>query len=389
MATAATTAPVQPPAIDEAALASFIDGYLDEQHIPGIAAAILLDERVVWADGRGWADVALRREMTPDTILNVASITKTVTNAAILQLRDTGRFALDDPINDHLPFAVVHPRYPDTPITFRHLLTHTAAVTDGDAYGESYLCGDPEVPLGEWIEGYFTPAGRYYDAEQNFLDWPPGEKYRYSNLGYGLLGSLIEIISGQSLADYTRRHLFEPLGMTATGWYLSDIELDRHATLYERATAGKALDSPLFGERDGEVATEDGFAAYCHYSFYNLSDGLMRTSIRDLSRFLLAHMHRGALDGQRILRAQTIEEIFRRQLDPGQRDDQEGAQGLTWHRQDLADGPVWEHGGADPGTRTAMLFSPEARFGVLVFANRMVDIEPVVERLVEQARELR
>ncbi len=381
--------PLRPPVAGEEALTDFANGYMDEQHIPGMAAAILLDDRVAWAGGWGWADVALRRPMTPETIINIASITKTVTNAAILQLRDAGRFTLDDPINDYLPSGVVHPRYRETPITFRHLLTHTAAVADGDAYDASYACGDPKVPLGEWIEGYFTPGGRYYDAGQNFQDWAPGEKYSYSNLGYGLLGSLVEIISGQSLADYTRRHLFEPLAMTSTGWYLTDVDLDRHATLYEWATASEPLASPLFGDRDGEVPAEDGFAAYCQYSFYNLSDGLLRTSVRELSRFLLAHMRRGELDGWRILDAETIEEIFRRQLDPERHDDQQGAQGLTWHRRDLVGGPVWEHGGADPGTGTAMLFSPVAGFGVIVFANRMVDVQPVALRLVDEARKLR
>ena len=146
-----------------------------------------------------------------------------MTNAAILQLRDEGRFALDDPINFYLPFAVVHPRYPNLPITYRHLLTHTGGLNDGDAYDASYACGDPTVSLGRWIEGYFTPGGIYYDADQNFLDQPPGERYSYSNVGYGLLGYLVESISGQSLAEYTRLRLFEPLGMDSSGWYLDAV----------------------------------------------------------------------------------------------------------------------------------------------------------------------
>ncbi len=374
--------------VDEQALATFVTDYMDEKHIPGVAAAVLVNDRVVWSGGWGWADVATQRPMTPETVINIASITKTLTNAAILQLREQERFDLDDPINSYLPFEVEHPRYPEAPITFRHLLTHTAAVEDSEAYDATYACGDPEVALGEWIRGYFTPEGQYYDAEHNFLDSAPGEKYSYSNLGYGLLGYLIEILSGQSLSDYTRRNLLKPLNMDATGWYLTGVELDRHATPYDWAAAGEALDSPLFGDLNGKTLAEDGFVPYCHYSFYNLSDGLLRSSVQDLSRFLLAHMNGGELDGRRVLSAETIEDIFRQQLEPERLDAWEGVQGLTWRQRDLIDGPAWEHSGADPGVRTRMLFSAEERFGVIVFANRTANLRPVVERLVNEARKL-
>ena len=169
--------PEQSRAIDSDAISRFAADYMEEKKIPGMAAAIVADGAVVWAAGWGWSDIAAGRPMTADTIINIASITKTVTNAAILQLRDEGRFDLDDPVNDYLPFEVVHPGHPTTPITFRHLLTHTAALGDGDAYDASYACGDPQVSLADWLEGYFTPGGPYYDAEQNFLDHEPGEKY--------------------------------------------------------------------------------------------------------------------------------------------------------------------------------------------------------------------
>jgi len=376
----------QSTAIDGVAITDFVTEYMEEKQIPGVAAAIIADGGVVWSDGWGWADLAVERPMTPETITNIASITKTVTNAAILQLRDDGRFALDDPINEYLPFEVVHPRHPHLPITFSHLLTHTGGVNDGDAYDASYACGDPTVSLGQWIEGYFTPGGPYYDPDQNFLDQAPGEKYSYSNLGYGLLGYLVESISGQSLADYTRLRLFEPLGMASSGWYLDAVDLERHATPYAWVSAGETLDNSLFGERNGETVTEDGFVPFCLYSFYNLSDGLVRTSVLDLSRFLLAHMNHGELEGERILRDDTIEEIFQRQLDPERLDAWEGEQGLTWRRRNLVDGPAWEHSGADPGVRTRMLFSPDEGIGVIVFANRVVNVQPIVKLLFDEAR---
>jgi CubicO group peptidase (beta-lactamase class C family) len=385
--------PEQPPApptpsrtIDSEAISRFATAYMDEKNIPGMAAAIVADGAVAWSGGWGWSDIAAGRPMTADTIINIASITKTVTNAAVLQLRDEGLFDLDDPVNDYLPFEVVHSRYPNTPITFRHLLTHTAALGDGDAYDASYACGDPQVSLADWLEGYFTPGGPYYDAEQNFLEHEPGEKYNYSNLGYGLLGHLVEVISGQSLSDYTRVRLFEPLGMTSTGWMLADVDADLHATPYAWVSAGDVLNNLLFADRNGETVAEDGFVPFCRYSFYNLSDGLVRTSVHELSRFLLAHMNGGELEDARILEAGTIGEIFVRQLDRERLDDWEGVQGLTWRRRDIVDGPAWEHSGADPGVRTRMLFSADEGIGVVVFANRVANVQPVVEFLFAEAQ---
>ena len=144
--------------------------------------------------------------MTADTVLNVASISKTFTNAAVLQLWEDGRIDLDDDVNRYLPFRLVHPRHPGTAITFRHLLTHTASIGDGEAYDSSYACGDPAVSLGDWIEGYLVAGGKYYDAEESFLDAEPGETYSYSNVGFGLLGFLVEHISGDNLREGEEGH---------------------------------------------------------------------------------------------------------------------------------------------------------------------------------------
>lgn len=112
-----------------------------------------------------------------------------MTNAAVLQLFEHGKIELDDDVSQHLPF-------PDVPITVRQLLTHTAGIEDGDAYNASHACGDPAVSLADWIRAYLQPGGRFYSAEQNFLPTGPGEAHTYSNLGFGLLGYLVEVVSG-------------------------------------------------------------------------------------------------------------------------------------------------------------------------------------------------
>ena len=368
-------------------LERFLTATMASEHVPGLAVAVVKDGALAWTKGFGYADVEAGVAMTADTVLNVASISKTFTNAAVLQLWEEGRIALDDDVSRHLPFRLVHPRHPETAITFRQLLTHTAAIADGTAYDESYACGDPAVSLGDWIAGYLVAGGRYYDATESFHDWEPGTHYEYSNVGFGLLGYLVEHISGEPFADFTRRRIFEPLGMAETSWYLAEIAPERHAVSYVYKPAGARLETPLF-RRFGMTVEDDGFAALCGYSFYNYPDGLVRTSVTQLARFLLAHMGDGSYDGGRILRPETVAAIWKEEA-TRQRLGVEGIQGLTWSgRQDPSLGLLWGHSGGDPGVATHMYFRPETGVGVIVFANTGVALGPVSRRIFEVAESL-
>jgi CubicO group peptidase (beta-lactamase class C family) len=124
--------------VDAAALEQAITQQMEELHVPGVAVAIVDREGVVFSAGYGWADLDNRVPMTPDTVTNIASISKTFTNAAVLQLVEQGRLGLDDEVGRHLPFPVRHPAYPEVPITVRQLLPHTSGIEDGEAYDESW-----------------------------------------------------------------------------------------------------------------------------------------------------------------------------------------------------------------------------------------------------------
>ncbi|MEM8484503.1 MAG: serine hydrolase domain-containing protein [Bacteroidota bacterium] len=331
----------------------------------GLAAAAVRGEKLVWSGGFGHADIGGGIPMSPDHIQNIGSISKTVTATAIMQLWEQGAFKLDDDINAYLPYSVRNPRFPDAPITFRQLLAHRSSINDGPSYDESYACGDPAVSLAEWIEGYFTEGGAYYDAEANFHTWipgttnPPESPRAYSNVAYGLLGVLVEQIAGGLFSDYCRQHIFEPLRMDKTGWHLSEIDQSQHAMLYSGVPeeAGETLYLPADGTRESLVV--DGVYPHCLYSFYNYPDGLVRTSVNGLSRFLRAYMNGGALEGGRILKAETIQTML---------SDQHFERGLCWDTYGDED-DVWGHDGGDPGVATFMGYTPAENLGVVLFFN--------------------
>lgn len=196
----------------------------------------------------------------------------------------------------------------------------------------------------------------------------------------------MEVVSGIPFADFVGRFVFEPLDMNESGFFLTYIDPDHHAVAYAWVDAGDTLENTLYGERDGEQDDQPGFVPFCAYSFFNTPDGLVRTSVHQLARFLMAYMRGGELDGQRILAASTVEEMLSPQVEPSLIEDERFVQGLAWRRQQFVAGGMWGHSGGDPGIRSHMLFSPENNRGVVVFANRMTRISPILDRLLEEAQ---
>ena len=143
----------------------------------------------------GVADAASGRPLEPGALLPVASIGKAMTAVALLREHDAGRVGLDDPVHRHLPWLPLPT--PFGPISLRHLLAHTAGIVAG-------MEGSPS-PTVEALALAQTPPG-----------WPPGERARYSNVGYAVLGLVLERVAGASYEQAIRRHVLEPCGMTGS-----------------------------------------------------------------------------------------------------------------------------------------------------------------------------
>ena len=341
-------------------LDTFVESRMATMHIPGLSGCIVRDGEVVRELSYGFADLEKQIPMDPDRLQNIASISKTFTATALMQLWEEGAFQLDDDVNEVLPFTVS----PDVPITFRQLLTHTSSLADGTSYSRNYACGDPEVQLGRWLEEYFTPGGRFYDAGENFHEWAPGERYTYNNVAFGLLGFLVEVMSGEPFAEYCRSHIFEPLGMTETSWYLADVDTSRHAIPYTWVENGEARGPTWGGEPLGAIGSEsedDGYLVNCLYNHPNYPDGFLRTSVRQLALYMSAYL-RG---GDPILKADTVDTMLSVHS--------EEIWGLCWYVRDVGGLSFWGHGGADPGVNTRIDLNREEGIGAIVFANTFMD----------------
>jgi CubicO group peptidase (beta-lactamase class C family) len=179
-----------------------LDELVRDAKIPGIQYLVVAPEQTVFEYAAGWADIAGRRRLNAATTMMAYSMSKTITAAAVLQLVEAQKVKLDDPIDVYLESQ---PYGPD--VTVRQLMSHTSGIPN-------------PIPL-RWVH----PAARHdaFDEraelasvllEHPKLSFPPGTKYRYSNIGYWLLGCIVERASGEPFPSYVREHILQPLGIT-------------------------------------------------------------------------------------------------------------------------------------------------------------------------------
>lgn len=336
-------------ALDTTALDSVIVETMAEYHIPGMAACVVHDGRVVWKGTYGYAYVEEQVEVSDSTLFMLASISKTFVAAAMMQLWEDGLFGLDDDINGYLPFAVVNPHYPDSAITFRMLLAHTSSIARNDAQWLPLVTwgADSPYPLDEFLQDWLVPGGDLY-SPSNYMLYAPGTGGEYSNIAYSLAGYLVEQISGQSFEQYCQQHIFSPLGMEETSWFLAGLNIDN-------------------------IAVPTGFASgeyfsYGHFGFPPYPCGQLRTSLLQLARHLIAFMQMGQIDSMAILDSATVAMMTTIQYPdvtvlPGV------DWGLGWYGFETASGWWWGHEGGIYGVCTLMYYDAAVNSGVIYLTN--------------------
>ena len=174
---------------------------------PGCAVGAALDGKTVISNGYGMADLEHAIKITPDTIFEAGSVSKQFTAAAALLLQRDGKLSIDDPVRKYIP------ELPDygTPLTIRHMLTHTSGLRDwGSLEG---IAGWPRT-----TRAYTHANVLEIVSHQKALNFTPGTRWSYSNTGFNLAAIIVSRVSGKPFADFTRDRLFQPVGMTHTSW---------------------------------------------------------------------------------------------------------------------------------------------------------------------------
>ena len=286
-------------------------------HVPGVVALVARNGRIVYHQAFGFADNAAGRPLRPDDIFRIASQSKAITATAVMMLWEQGRFQLDDPISKFIPEfkdPQVLKTYNDadgtwtgepakSEITIRQLLTHTSGIGYGVIDGDERF---KKIYAKAGITDLFTTEPvTIGDSVKKLARLPlhhhPGEKFTYSE-GLDVLGYFIEVVSGKTFDAFLREHLFGPLGMKDTGFYLPAEKASRLVAVQKPENGGWVRYPVTFYDPDYPVTGAK--------RFYSGGAGLCSTA-RDYATFLQMYLNGGELGGVRILSRTTVDMILR------------------------------------------------------------------------------
>ncbi len=293
--------------------------FVEKGQAPGFITAIMRHGKLVHYETMGYADVASEKRLEGDAIFRLHSQTKPVVGAAIMMLFEEGHFSLNDPLSAYLPeFADMQVMEEDgtlvsaEPILIRHLLTHTAGLS-------YYLYAD--TPVGKMYAdaGLITNLARLdgttsEDYVKKIAELPliaqPGTKWQYSE-AMGVLGRLIEVISGKSLGEFMEQRIFQPLGMVDTGFYVKPDKIGRLVTQYLPTAEGGITPSP---KEDLEKRLVVPAYDYSKPPSYESGSSGLAGSAPDYLRFAQMLANGGELEGMRLLSPKSIDTMMSNHL---------------------------------------------------------------------------
>ncbi|MHA2108731.1 MAG: serine hydrolase [Candidatus Hodarchaeales archaeon] len=319
--------------------------------IPGMAYAIIKDQRVIYSNAFGARDFKKKLEVNSDTLFGIGSVTKSFTCIAVMQLVEAGQLDLEDPISKYLPFNLGNT---DNPITIRHLMSHTSGI--------------PNLGLAEAViarEGLsietFIPLSttedvlRYINEASEEIRFAPGKEYFYFNGGYALLCLIIEKIAGMQLEDYIDLNILKPLEMTRSTLKEKEFKEDPNkATAYLIKPHGRVEPTSHMFDKNAKAA------------------GGLFSSVIELGNYLILAMHGGVYKGKQILNENSLHDMY--VIQKGSKKDHgmygDFGYGYGWGiTDDFFGHKLYGHGGSTLVSSAYVGFLSEEKLGIAIAAN--------------------
>ena len=317
---------------DVARIDAFVRQQVQRHGIPGLALALVDGDQIVHLGGYGKADQS-GRPVTPQTPFVLASVSKPITALAIMQLVEAGKVELDAPVQSYLPTFRVADPVAAQQITLRHLLQHTSGIPEQGCQNNRFGA----KTLAEFVAALQTIE----------LDAPVGARHFYCSGNYNVLGRIVEVVAGQSFADYIQQQIFTPLDM-------------RHSFATEPA------------------ARQDGLAQGYHWLFglpvptdypYDAPQapsGFLIASAEDMAHFLIAQLNGGRYGSTTVLSPQGVAAMHAPGVPIGP---ERGTYGLGWSTRAIGGVPTVQHAGDHPNFHTLIFIEPETRRGAVLLVN--------------------
>lgn len=322
-----------------------IAAIMQQHEVMGLSVAVVKKGKLVYTHSFGWKNKELNQPLQEENLFRIASISKSFSATAIMQLVEAKKISLDDDVSNLVGFTVRHPKFPNTIITLRMILSHRSAINDS--------------------QGYFSldainPA-KNANWQKCYSEYEPGTGYRYCNLNYNMAGTIIEKISGERFDKYIQKHILEPLGLYG-GYWVDALDSTRFASIYEYDDSLKTLVAqPMaYAPRRQEIGSY-----VMGYSTPVFSPtGGMKISAPDLARYMIMHMKLGKANGKRIIKKKSA---ITMQTPLSEKE----GYGLAIAKTDklVAGKTLKGHTGSAYGLYSAMYFDPNEKWGIVVITN--------------------
>ena len=306
--------------------AGLFEQAVERDDLKGVVLLVARRGKIVLHEAYGWRDPGQTLPMNKDSLFRMASNTKPIIAAAVLQLIEAEKLELGDNVREHLPAFDNHRA---AYVTIRQLLSHTSGLRIRPIFLRPLIGASDEHPDAPNLQ---LEVARFGDIG---AEVPPGTSYRYSNPGFNTLGALIEVASGMPLKQYLRERIYEPLGMSDSCNHESDADHARMSTVFRRGR----------DESGWSVDWKPGDAP--DYPFPRASGGMISTA-RDYAVFCQTYLYGGIYDGERILAERWVAEATRPQTlhvyDEEELRERESFYGFGWG---VTTEGVFSHGGSD------------------------------------------
>lgn len=342
---------------------SLIMNEMERTNTPGTAVAVIDDGRLALTRCYGARDFERNRPVTPDTMFNIASVTKSFICAGILKLQEEAKLDIEDPIAEYLPVTI---GFQEEPIRIHHLMTHTSGIpnlTDGlwarNREQMFNIPPVPRIPFTSWDDAF-----RFLNGAQEFLV-PPGRRFHYNNFAYGLLSKIIDEVAQESFKTFLRKKILDPLNMKNTGFYDEIKENSLLARTYITKPESETREFIPYPDHRPE------------FSVTEAAGGLFST-VQDLANYMKLHLEKGWRNGNQILLEENVQAMqtvqFREQYPNASF---AAAYGQTKSGygfgfaidEDFHGHKLVQHSGSHLGASAWFCFIPKLRRGVIMLSN--------------------
>ena len=324
-----------------------LEGVITSYPAIGLSVAVVKNNKIIYTHSFGYQNKEENKLLQNDNLFRIASISKSFTATALLQLVEKKLISLDDDVSDLIGFTVRNPNHPEKVITLRMLLSHRSSLNDSQGYFNLDVV-DPSTN-NNYQKCYNTYA--------------PGEGYQYCNLNFNMAGAILERLTGERFDSYIKKQILNPLGIEG-GYNIDSLDHSKFAILYDfNGKEGKFTPNPgAYASRATELVNYKIGRSTPIFS----PTGGMKIAAEGLAKYMIMHSKHGKYAGGRLLRKKTSKLMQTPLSADG--NDQYGL--ALWKTNKLIPGVEFTgHTGSAYGLNSAFFFNPKKKFGLVVICN--------------------